>query len=196
MGKNLVVFLFLACFLVSIAAFLNRKEKPSLSLPKEGESLKEPRVVLEEFTVFRYEQHKIQQTISAKLGYFQEPNILELYGNIRGFKHTEKREYFSADSSITYFESRGLSQLLRRAAVIKTEVEGQVRTGIDGNELTTEYAEYIAPQNLLRTDLPVVVDGPKGRFNGDKGFEYFINDGIMNIRGPMTGVLQERQTIE
>jgi len=194
-GRNALVVLFLICCGISLFAFLNR-EKPDVREFREEHAAKEPHLILEEFTVYRYNQHNVTETLAAKLGYFLEPNILELYGDIRGFRHGPKREYCSAESSISYFDSHSLTSLLRNAKIVKTEVETQVRVGIEDHALRTEFAEFIADLEVIRTDFPVKIDGPRGRFNGEKGFVYDLKAGLMMIRGPMTGTLKERKAVE
>ena len=189
MGKNIIVALFLASCGLALVVLFTRSARPRLT--EDPEAAKSPRVSLEEFTLYKYRNHKVETTLSGKLAHFLDPNILELYGSLRGLRHnTEKREYLSAESAIVYFSSNGISQLMENAEIIEAELEDNVNLGIKYNRLLTEFAEYLPNEKLLQSELPVVLKGPTGEFEGQNGFRYFMDDENIRIFGPIKGTLQ------
>ena len=189
MGKNVVVFLFLLT--CALAVYVLATRKIVAPIDSDPDAAKEPRVSLEEFTVYKYEGHKVTSTFSGKLAHFVDPNILEIYGSLRGLRHnSEKREYVSSESATVYFSASGISQLMDNAKIVEVELEDNVNVGVKFHRLLTEFAEYLPNQNLLQSELPVTLKGPNGDFEGKNGFLFHLQKEKVRIFGPIEGVLQ------
>lgn len=190
MGKNLVVVGFLVCCGLAIYVLVTRGEPDGLS--ESIHENPEPRISLEDFTLYKYKGHKADATVSGKLALFMDPNMLEVYGSVRGLRHnSEKREFMSAESATIFFETSGLAELMvKEAKVAKAEIEDNVNIGVKYNRLKTEFAELLPEKGILQSELPVSLKGPTGDFRGEKGFRYFLNDEKVKIFGPINGVMQ------
>lgn len=188
MGRNILVVAFLVTSVIAITLFLAR-EDGSLRDQVDSRS-KQPVITLEEYTMFRYDGHELRATLSGKLATFLEPNIVEMYGNVTGRKHGEEKEYASAESAAAYFASSGVTQFLKDNKIERAQLENDVKIGIGDNTLSTEFAEYIAAKDVLRSDRPVLMYGPTGRFKGGNGFAYSLTTEEMTVFGPLEGILQ------
>lgn len=190
LGKNILVAAFLITSLVSLVLFFAREDN-SLRDQVDARS-KQPVISLEEFVVFRYSGHALSSTISARMANFLEPNVVELYGDINSKRYTEgKEDYLAAESATAYLSSHGITQFMKDNSVSKAQLESDVRIGVGDNVVSTEFAEYLKQNELLRSEQPVMVYGPTGKFRGNTGFEYELKTEKMTLFGPIEGLLQE-----
>jgi len=192
LGKYILVLGFLLTCALAVYAFITRDDR---SLRDQvGQQGGRPRLILEEFTVYRYRDHRVLSTLSAKMGQFIEPNILEVYGDIRGMRHdSDKREFVNGEASSTLFRSRGVIQLMKEPEIIKTELANDVQFGFDETIVFTQFAEYIAESRVLRSDVPVLVRSPQGFMHSKTGFQYLIEEESMELYGPIQGTLQQSE---
>ncbi|MFW7378322.1 MAG: hypothetical protein ACOH5I_05915 [Oligoflexus sp.] len=195
MGKYLLVASFLLTLALAVYVFLSRDDR---SLREQVvQQAGRPRLTMEEFTVYRYRDHRVLSTLSAKMGQFLEPNILEIYGDIRGMRHdSEKREFVNAEGSSTQFRSRGVIQLMKEPDIIKTELENDVQFGFDETMVFTQFTEYLAEPGVLRSDVPVLVRSPQGFMHSQTGFNYDIEEELMELYGPLQGTLQQSEKVQ
>lgn len=189
MGKNVLAVIFLSISTYAVYVFM---QKDSSRLKDQiTSSEREPRVILEDFTMYRYRGHQVLSTITGRLGHFIEPNSVEMYGNLRGLRYdTENREYFSAESATVYFKASGMLQLMKGSEVERAEVDNNVRVGSSRNLIETDYVQYRAEKQTLRSDVPVVFTSPRSTLSGQSGFEYDILTEAAKLYGPMEGTLQ------
>ncbi len=189
MGKNIIVALFILMVMSAVYIFVGRES--SLPLPElEPGQQHLPRIQLEEFTVYKYEGHKVLSTLSGKTAFFLDPNTLDVLGSIQGQSlDSPNKEFFTAESLRVTFAAKGLSDLLKNSRIQRTEIENQVRFGYQDHILFTEYAKYLNDQSLLVSDLPVQVKGPRMTMKGAKGFEYNTETTDLKLYGPLEGAL-------
>ena len=189
MGKNVVAGAFVLLSLYAVFIFM---QKDSARLRDQvSRSEKDPRVILEDFTLYRYRGHRVLSTLSGRIAHFIEPNSVEMYGSLRGLRYdTVNREYFSAESAAIYFVGTGMMQLMKGAEVERAEIDNNVKVGSAENLIETDYAQYLADRNRLRSDVPVVFTSPKSKLKGQTGFEYDLELETVELFGPMEGVLQ------
>lgn len=189
MGRNILVIAFLVTSAVAVMIFLARDDG-SLRDQVDSRS-RQPVITLEEFALFRYEGHELEATLTGKLATFLEPNMVEMYGNVTGRKYEEdKKEYSSAESATAYFASSGVTQFMKDSRIERAQLENDVRIGIGDHTLSTEFAEFLAPKEVLRSERPVLLYGPTGRFKGGNGFAYHLTTEEMTVFGPLEGILQ------
>ena len=189
LGKNIVAAIFIIISFVALVVFFSRDDRTL----KDQVNLEDrkPRVILEGFTLYKYSGHEIQSTLTGKIAHFIDPNVLEVYGDIRGLRHnTEKREHFAAQSATAYFSSSGIVQLMQKSEIVRCEVENNVRVGFGDNLILTQYAQYLGKDKTLRSDLPVEFRAPQSRLHGKSGFDYRLEDEELDIHGPIKGTLQ------
>ncbi len=187
MGKKLVILTFILCFGLALSVYLTR-EKKSLreNLSKKGQ--REPRLVFEDFTFYRYTGEALTGRLSARLGHFYEPNVVELDGEIKGERLTaDGHETVSAESATTYFKATTLSKMMAETELDRSELTGFVEVGVKDHALSTDYAEYLATENIVRSLRPVRVQGPSRVFTGDEGFTYGLNDETLQMYGTVRG---------
>lgn len=190
MGRTIIVIGFLITLSLSLWVYFNL-DRRSIQSQIGQDIVAHPRLTIKDFTIFQYDSHTLKRTTSGKLGYFLEPNTLEVFGDIRALQHnSEKHEYLFADSMIAYFNSQGISNLMKDSSISTMELENNVNLGTSRNLLKTEYAKYSAKTKTLTSDLPVRVENSSGQVDGEAGFEYHTESEKLVIFGPMKGVLQ------
>lgn len=196
MGRKLASIFLAIVFGVSVWVFFSRERK----VLRETISSKdhEHRVKIEDFTINIYEDGQLTEKMSAKLGVFVEPNIIELSGDVHGEKVADakaqlaqsvQKETIRADQATVYLRATSLSMLLNQAAELdRSELTGFVQVGFKEHILTTEYAEYIQSQRLIQSPKRVKVDGPNRSFEGEEGFVYSFEQEQLEIKGKVRGV--------
>ena len=174
---------------LGIFAYLT-KEKPSTADKISDHDTHGPRAVLEDFVFFRYRGAYLESRLQAIKGQFLEPNRVKLDGDIRGWRFRENREEsMAAQSMIAFFDSKTIGELFTHMELVKTEMQTEVSVGTNDHILRTDYAEFLAPENLIVSDLPVRVEGPNRWFTGQKGFRYDLKSEEVAIFGDVQGVI-------
>ncbi len=195
MGKNIIVALFVAILAASILVFIQRDKHVKKDHPVNKDRV--PRISLEDFTVYKYEQHKTVSTLSGRFANFVDPDTLEIFGSIQGFNHqAKKKEFFASESVTVHFASKGVVDLVRNSRIIKTEIENQVRFGYDDIILYTDYAKFLNEEDRLISDLPVRIEGPQVELKGDKGFEFNNKTGDLKVFGPLEGTMRGAEKLQ
>ncbi len=188
MGKQILVGIFILLFGSALYVFSKRdKSQSKIALPVKEHS---PRITVEDFVIYKYEDHRVISSLSGKLGSFYDPNTLEILGDVKGMEHNkQKNKEFSSESLTLHFVSKGLSVLTRDNRIDFAEIENQVRLGYDGITIFTDYAKYLNDEKRLASSLPVRIQGPKFDVMGTKGFEFLGTTNDLKVFGPMEGKL-------
>jgi LPS export ABC transporter protein LptC len=195
MGKNIIVALFVAILAAAVFVFIQRDKQAKPE--RVGNRDKVPRISLEDFTIYKYEQHKTVSTISGRLANFVDPDSLEMFGSIQGFNHkAKKKEFFAAESATVHFAAKGVVDLVKNSRIVKTEIQDQVRFGYDDIILYTDYAKYMNEEGRLTSDLPVRIQGPQVELKGEKGFEFNNNTGDLKVYGPLEGTMRGTEKLQ
>ncbi len=189
MGKNIIVGLFL--LMVGAAFYVFSQRKPDVPIKdRDPAKASEPRIYLEEFTVYDYERHKMRSTLSANSGIFVDPDTLQIKGKIQGQKlDSPHKDFIHAELATVRFGSKGLVDLMKSAQMQTFEIKDQVRIGYDDSILYTEYAKYLAAQERLHSDVPVRILGPQIDMLGSRGFDYHTKTRDLKVFGPLEGKL-------
>ena len=191
MGKKLLVAAFLLVTIASAYVFFSR-EQTSLREQVE-DATKHPRIVLKDFTMYRYQGAKVEATVSGQNAFFFEPNVLEMYGNLKGLRtvpNTDKREFVRAQASVTLFESRGVVQMTQSSEIEKSSLENDVAVGFEDKTILTQHAEYTSKPQRLYSDLAVELLARDGNLKSETGFEYLVEEKLLHLNGPIRGKLQ------
>ena len=187
LGRKIVIAAFMVCFGIALYVFLNRDSR-SLSENIDADVEREPRIVLEDFVVYRYQDEKVISKVTARLGHFFEPNQLEMDGEIRAMRLTDDGpERLGSESATAYFTADSLSSMMKDTELERAEVTGFVEVGVRDHILTTDYAEYIARTDVVSSNRPVRVEGPGRVFSGDEGFTWDIKTMALKLEGPIRG---------
>ncbi len=191
MGKKLVIAGFLICLALAFYVFLTREIK---SRRDDGatEVTKQPRVVLEDFSIYRYEGEALVAKLNSRLGHFYEPNIAELDGDVRGerINSAGERETLEAESATAYMKTNSLMKLVdQKTELDRAELNGFVEVGLREHLLSTDYAEFINSDKLVQSQRLVRVEGPGRVFIGDEGFKYGLETQALEMQGPVKGVV-------
>ena len=192
MGKKILTISLFACFALAFYVYATRETK-SLKENIAKSSTQEPRIVMEDFVIHRYQGNRLVAALSAKLGNFYEPNLLELEGEVKGLKLGENgaRESVSAESAMVYLKATSLASLLRQQTEMdRIELTGFVEVGLKEHFLTTDYAEYVNSERIVRSLRPVRVEGLGRVFSGDEGFTYSLVSETLEMQGQVKGVVQ------
>ena len=159
MGKKIIMGIFVFALGYAVYLFINRDLRFLREKMTDGQ-VKTPRVVLEDFVVYKYTGRKLDAQLTARLGHFFEPNQIELNGEIKGSRTTDKgTEIFSAEAMMAYFEADDINSMLGDAPLKLAELTGFVEVGVKEHLLTTDYAEYKAEKKVVASKRPVRVEG-------------------------------------
>ncbi len=193
MGKKILIVVFSLTLAYATFLFINRDTR-FLREKITRDQVKTPRVVLEDFKVFRYHDKDIKAQVSARLGHFFEPNLVELNGDIRGLRHTERGpETIGAEAVMAYFEADDIGSMLKEAPLQLAELTGFVEVGVRDHLLTTDYAEYKAADKVVASTRPVRVEGPGRVFTGEDGFNYDLDSQSLDILGHVEGIVRSQR---
>ena len=188
MGKHVMITGFFLLFGAALYVFSNREK--SRPMNRLTSSKNAPRIMLEDFVVYKYENQKIISSLSGKSASFYDPSTLELIGDVICAEHSkEKNKSFSAESATLHFSSKGLSDLVKDSRIESAEVENQVRFNYDDLVVYTDYAKYLEREAILSSDFPVRIQNSKLDFMGSKGFVYSIKSHDLKVFGPLEGTL-------
>ncbi|MGE0171660.1 MAG: LPS export ABC transporter periplasmic protein LptC [Oligoflexales bacterium] len=178
--------------LLSIAAvlvFLVREERrPS---QREGSADVTPMLSLKEFVVYRYLDDQVRWTVSAKLGNFLDPNVVEVFGSVEGSRVVDdETEIVTAESAVAYLDANSLSDSVKDAQISRVEIDSSVNIAMKNYAIKTDYAEYTVKSQTIESDLPVTVEQKANFFEGQNGFNYNLNKDLLTIKGPLKGVVK------
>jgi hypothetical protein len=188
LGKRLIIVGFLLCFGIAIYVFWQRDSTTLRRAIGKG-SKREPRMVMEEFTVYRYIGAQLEAQMSARLGQLFEPNVVDLDGEIRAEKYRRgETETVGAETATILFGARSISQMLDGSPLVKAEMNGFIEVGVKEHLLSTDAAVYTASDNTLMSSRPVRVDGMNRVFTSEDGFIYNIAEEKLVMRGLVKGV--------
>lgn len=189
MGRKVASLILICCFITALVVFFSRETK-NLREAMTKTTPQESRVILEEFSMLRYEDGALEGKISARMGHFVEPNIIELEGDVQAERVNENsKESMRADAASVYLKATGLSTILNQETELdRAEFTGLVQVGIRDHILTTDYAEFLSKGRIVRSPRPVRVDGPSRYFAGDDGFTYDLTSQILEMKGQVRGV--------
>lgn len=190
MGKKLVIAGFLLCLGFAFYVFFTREHRARRV--EVVDSSKQPRLALEDFSLYRYEGESLVAKLTARLGHFYDPNILELDGEIRGERINDEgeRETLAAESATAYMKSNSLMKLVdQKTELDRAELNGFVEVGLKEHLLSTDYAEFLNDDKMVRSRRPVRVEGPGRVFIGDEGFKYELENQVLEMQGPVKGVV-------
>ena len=190
MAKGMVISGFLLSFGLSVYYFesiqtRNLKEK----LDK---AQNEPRLWFDAMQVFQYENAEVKGYFSAGQAHFIEPNKVEIYGRMQGYKVSkEGRNFLSAETGEVLLGQNGIAQLFNEATIEKVKLENEVHVETNQMKLETPFAEYSRKDDKLRSNMPVRASGPNYVIEGKNGFEYEITNQKMQLTGPSKGTMRK-----
>jgi len=190
LGKKLVIIAFIGCLAVALYVFFTHEVK-SLRENLTGVTEKEPRVVLEDFEVYRHDGQTLKATLMARMAQLFEPNLLEMDGEIRAVRFAERsEETLGSEAASAYFKASSFGDMMTDTELVRADLTGFVEVGVKEHILTTDYAEYLADTEIIRSDRPVRVEGPGRVFSGEEGFKYQAKDGSLSLPGIVKGEVQ------
>ena len=195
MGKHILVLAFAFAFIGAIAVFFQRAERQAKTPPGvEAVEEKRSRVSIEEFVVYEYKDHHATGTFQGKLAQFEDPDTLEIFGNVRGSRTNEgEKEFVAAESASLRFSSKGLSDLVKESKLETITLENQVRFGSNDITMFTDYAKFDNAKGLLVSDRPVRIQNQQADLLGRTGFEYDVKTQDVKVFGPLEGTLVDVQ---
>ena len=196
MGRRLIIISFIFSLGLAVYLYINRDEG-SLRENIRTRLIRDPRVVLDEFVMRRYQKTTLKAEIKARQGNLYDPNIVELNGDIEGFRVVRdgERETMGAELATAQFASESILELMDEAPVASVVMRGFVEFGLKDHFLTTDYAEYLNKAAVIMSDRPVRVEGPNRVFHGEEGFTYKMKDQTIQMPGQVRGVVRQAEGI-
>jgi LPS export ABC transporter protein LptC len=187
--KYLLSLLFTLLSFTAIVVFLLREEKRLPDKDTGGDVT--PMLSLRDFTIHRYADDEVKWTVSAKLGNFLDPNIVEVFGAVEGVRGVdEEREVVTAESAVAYLEANSLSESVKNGNISRVEIDSSVKILMKHYAIQTDYAEYAVKKQLIESDLPVTVEQKGNSFEGQNGFNYNLKNDMLVIKGPLKGIIK------
>ena len=188
MTKKLVIVSFLLSFSVALYVFFSREERSIRDSIKD--SKKEPRIELEDFVIYRYQDNDLVGKLTSRIGNFYEPNLIELISEVKGERYIgNEMETMESESAVANLKSKSLVEVLsgKDISLDVAELTGFVEVGINSHLLSTDYAKYEADKQMILSDRPVRVTGLGRVIDGSEGFSYFLEDQAMVLPGHIKG---------
>lgn len=191
MGKRLIVGGFLLCLVMALGMFLFRENVSLRETMERVPSHKKPRVVLENFTIRRYQGAEQLAHLRAAYGDFRAPNVVELRGGLDGWRMNHgQKQYMRAGRGIAWFDAAGLSEMLEgNKSVDHAFVREHVHFSFQDYQLVTDEAQYVTRQRLLTGQMPVRMTGSGRWMTGQDGFRYDLNDESFSVYGKVRGMI-------
>lgn len=190
MGKHLLVAVFGLAFFGAVLVYWQRTEQRAKRGPGSDGPEKHSRISVEEFVIYEYKDHHATGTFQGKIAQFEDPDMLEIFGNVRGNRVIEgRKEFVASESAALRFSSKGLSELVKESKLETVTLENQVRFGSSDVTMFTDYAKYNNETGKMISDRPVRVQNAQGDFLGHKGFEYDSKTQDVKVFGPLEGTI-------
>jgi LPS export ABC transporter protein LptC len=189
LGRLIVAISFIVLLLTAAVVFMTRK---SGSLRKNiGDSTSTPQIEMKNFSFKVFKNGEIVSQLVAKQSHFVEPNKVEIFNNVRGYRYKNgTMETLSCQLATSFFEGRSLGEILSDSKLTRAELDGDVRIRVDDRLLVTDSTSFDMESKLLYSDLPVKVFGDESEFAGDNGFSYDTSSQVLKMEGVITGFLQ------
>jgi len=145
---------------------------------------------MDEFVAYRTVGSELQTQWSGQMAHLFEPGELELSGEVKGVRFTARGpESISCESLTAWFNTQTLMGLAGESKFKRAELKRFVEVSAGGNLLLTDYAEFDADSNVLKSDKAVKLEGLNRRFEGEKGFQYEVSGDKLELFGKITGTL-------
>ena len=193
MARKLVIVGFLIALSIALYTYFTRENSRAW---EQSDLDNKPRIILEDFVLYRYTGAVVNGKLTARLGHLLEPNIVELYGEVKGERTGERGvERVTAESAVAYLKSNSISELVKTNEVVRAEMKGFVNVDFDEHKLSTDYAEYWHDRQEIASNRPVKVDGPNRVIKGDQGFLYQLSDSTLEVFGKVSGQVDDPSTI-
>jgi len=187
MIRIMMVIGFFSMLALAIMAFLQRETE---SIRQRIEVIDSPRILLERFTFYRYQGTQVDVQVSARNAHFLEPNKLEIFTDVSGFRRIEDRfEELSCQIVTAHFMGNGLADVMAKNELVRAEFDSQVEIKLREQTVKTDYAEYLARTDILRSAMPVVILGRARRLQTDSGFVYDMAQESIRLHGQVNGIL-------
>jgi hypothetical protein len=187
MLKKLIIFGFIIFVVVAIRSYVV-SDRTQRQRDAESQGARIPRVVLEDFVLYRYTSAVLTSRVSAKLGNVFEPNVVELYGDVEGSRNREDHvERMGAEFAKATFASESLEQLTQKPSLDKVEMSDFVRFYLRDEVLETSHAEFHQATSQVTSNTLVQIRGPGRNLSGDKGFVYDMSKDEIDLLGVVKG---------
>ena len=108
MGKKIVIIAFLSIFSYALYYALNTDLLNLSSVERNSESI--PRLVLEKFSIKKFNENKLVSNLKGEVATFNDPNILKISEGLV-LDNYENDSKIKALSATTYFNSENISDL-------------------------------------------------------------------------------------
>ncbi|MEY4631538.1 MAG: hypothetical protein RIQ81_1658 [Pseudomonadota bacterium] len=177
---------------LSTLLFVNREQGKKKHSPGGDSMAREARVSFEDFVASRYHEGVETTRVEARSGYLLEPNMLELFGDVRartvrGKGRKMKVQEVRCETATAYFDTNSLAQMMTSSRVDRVDLKGFVQVKSAGMVLDTDQALYEYGTGLLHSNSRVSVAGPAFHFRGEGGFTLDTAKENLNVSGPIKG---------
>ena len=189
MGKKALSWVFIAFLIASIYIFFSKDDK-DLRDSVRAVSSSVPRVTLKNFEIKKYNSLDLKLSTTAKLAYFIEPDILEVYGDIFVMEKTDAMKSIAMGDTLTaYFNSNGLVDLTKKGEIKKAILENNVKLYKNNTRISSNIVSYLAQSRVISSDRIVEIESTQGELIGENGFAYDLDDEFLKLFGPVKGLL-------
>lgn len=192
--KHLIIGTFLFSLVLALWFFFARSTKSLRENMENAPSHSKPRVVLEEFTLRRYNKGSQESELHALYADFRAPNKVELQEEIGGWQEKgSSKQTFTAGKVIAFFDSDTLTSLMENAELDTAIMRKFVRISYLDHKLLTDEAHYSRAADKITSDQPVSIEGPNRWFTGQDGFRLFLEDEVLDVYGRVRGMVRPNE---
>lgn len=191
MWRYVVSFAFMFTLIAAVWIYYKKDQTTPIAMTEQA---KEPRLLLQNFSFYRYQDQKIDGHLEAESGALLPTNVIEIRGNIVGMRvRNGQEDRARAQSALVYLSDGNLSPDVAAAEVEVVHLKDSVTVNVGRDLLRTEYAKYEASSNVISSDKPVHVDGQGYRVTGADGFDYSIDRHVLQVLGKIVGVVDSNE---
>ena len=188
MAKNFTIVTFIISFFLAVYVYFTRQPQ-TLRENLTPESEHQPRIIMTDLKLYRYLEGVPKTYLAARQGFIFDPNIIELNGEVKGYRDTKDSGYqtMGAETARILLKAESLGSVFKQSEVERIELTSFVDVGVRDHLLTTDYAEYVADKNIVYSPRPVRVEGLGRSFSGADGFVYSLQEESLVMAGLVKG---------
>lgn len=192
MENRAKIFLAAAAILASTIALVSREREKARNRAGYASNIKEARIAFEDFSGARFRRGRKLSELKARSGYLLEPNMIELFGDVRmsvasGSSQSNGWDRVYCETATAHFFSSNLAEMVNSSALDRVELRGFVRFETSDVKLESDSATFYRKSGQLVSYDPVLVSGGGQEFRGEGGFEFDTIKGDLHVLGPVRG---------
>jgi LPS export ABC transporter protein LptC len=192
--RKIVTVVFSLGFILALLLYVLKAEKFHAHATKSETEKSDIKAKLEDFSIFKFKNAKLESYLTADQGDYLPPNNIEITGNIKAITFSQaKPRQLSASRMKIILVANQVEDLMNNATVEKVYLDSGIKVDIADYRLLTDAAVYFAQEQVLTGVHPVEVRSPKLHFTGSQGFRLDIDHELLNMFGHIEGAIKSNE---